>query len=128
MVFGVKVEIEGSKRYRAVGIVMYHSANYCDFMSVVTLYSMRSGLFFSNMDAYSPSYAVPTLSIYREEYDLVKMNMRRNSWLANSPMAQRSQVLVRLVQQVCRDHRDQVCVLHQSRPQRHLHSPGARRQ
>jgi hypothetical protein len=85
MVFGVKVGIEGSKRHRAVGIVMYHSANYCDSMSVVTPYSTRSGLFFSNMDAYSPNYAVPTLSTYREEYDLVKMNMRRNSWLANSP-------------------------------------------
>jgi len=86
MVFGVKVEIEGSKRHRAVGIVMYHSANYCDSMSVVTPYSTRSGLFFSNMNAYSPNYAVPTLSIYREEYNLVKMNMRRNSWLANSSL------------------------------------------
>jgi hypothetical protein len=82
MVLGVKVEIEGSKRDRAVSIVMYHSANYCDSMSVVTPYSIRGGLSFSNMNAYSPNYAVPTL--YYEKYDLVKMSMRRNSWLANS--------------------------------------------
>ena len=71
---------------RARFAVNYHSANYCDSMSVVTPYSTRSGLFFSNMNAYSPNYAVPTLSIYREEYNLVKMNMRRNSWLANSSL------------------------------------------
>jgi len=82
MVFGVRVG--GRKRLRAVGIVMYHSVNYCDSMSVVTPYSTRSGLDFSNMDVYSPNYASPTLSVYQEEYDLVKMNMRRNSWLANS--------------------------------------------
>ncbi len=93
MVLGVKeyhamrgIEVYyGGRRIKYVGVSMYSSTNYCNSLFVNTPYytRTRSGGFYFARYVYSLNYAVPTLSIYREEYDLVEMSIPWNWWLIN---------------------------------------------
>jgi hypothetical protein len=76
----------GGRRIKYVGASMYDFTNYCDTLSVHTPYYTRSrsgdfSLFVRHV--YSPNYAVPTLSVYHEEYYLVEMSVSLNWWLLN---------------------------------------------